>query len=144
MNSTRIARIQRVLDVRQATADRARVELAALTGAAALADQAALDARGAWFAAMNVALREHCSSSDLADAHGYAVTLGHRYEACVRAAQAAAKQRDACQLRLTAARVEVRKLELWKSRLHEEIERSAAGRERRATDELAARAVNTR
>jgi flagellar export protein FliJ len=134
-----VARLQRVLDVREAAARRLEAELATLTRAALAAEQTSHEARGAWFDAMNVALPEPCSSADLAEAHGYAVTLGHRYDARVRELREAINRREACQVRLRAARIEVRKLELWRGRWIEAAAREETARERRATDELAAR-----
>jgi flagellar export protein FliJ len=139
----RVARLQRVLDARAAVAGRLELEL---TGCTQVVQQAQRDvdrARQDWFDAMNVVPAESCSSADLADIHAYAATLRCRYDVRARELQEAIGRREECHERLCAARIEVRKLELWRDRLIEGDEREEAARERRATDELAARLVRT-
>ncbi len=139
MSAERVARIQRVLEARKAVADKVEIDLAELANVTARAEEAMLDARSSWYAAMNRTLQDHCTGGDLADVHGYAASLGRAYEGCVRAVRVATEQRESCRRRLCVARTEVRKLELWCERVLEESTRDAAGSERRAADDLAAR-----
>lgn len=139
MSGVRAARLQRVLDLRQRAADRIEVELAEWTRGV-MAAQRALDAgRAAWLEAANAVVPSTCSSDDLGAAHAYAAVLGRRHEALTVALRETAKKREGCHLRLCAARIEVRKLEVWRARLLEVEGREAAASERRATDEFAAR-----
>jgi flagellar export protein FliJ len=143
MSRERIARVVRVLEARQGMAERIMVELSTLTRAASNAEHAARQAKADWFDAMNVTLASICSSSDLAEQHAYATTLGHRYSACENDARAVLKHRDACNARLQAARIEVRKLELWIDRVRESAALEETARDARAMDELAARMTRT-
>jgi len=143
MSRERLTRLQRVLDARKEAADRLEMELGTLTRAVLAAEQGVERSRRAWVAAMNVTLSGECSSADLSEAHGYAMTLGQRHDAAVREAREASRRRDGCQVRLRAAWIEVRKLELWRGRVLEAMAGEEAGRERRTMDELAARLART-
>lgn len=143
MSRERLRRVQRVLDARRTAADRIELELSALTRAALQAKGIVEEARRAWFEAMNTTIAAHCTSTDLADLHGYATTLGQRYEAHGRELREIDRKRESCQGKLQAARIEVRKLELWGDRVRQDEALESAGRERRTMDELAARTTRT-
>lgn len=143
MSRERLLRVQRVLDARRGAAERILVELSTLTRAVSGAEQTARQAMSEWVSALNVELASICSSSDLAERHGYATTLGHRYRAREDEACAARKQLHACSARLQSARIEVRKLELWIDRVRESASLEEAARDARAMDELAARTRRT-
>jgi len=143
MSRERLVRIQRVLEARQAVADRVEVELGGLTRAFLEAQRAVEQARNDWSVAMGATLASECSSADLAEVHGYATALGHRHDARVRELREADARRQACLARLAAARTEVRKLEMWRAKVLEAANREEAARERRAMDEFAARVVRT-
>jgi flagellar export protein FliJ len=135
----RLRRIERVLNARQRAADRLELELADLVRARMEALLTAKQARETWIKAMNVPQAERCSSTELSEAHGYAVTLGLRYEARAAEAREAEARCTAARTRLLAARSEVRKVELWQSRVIDARTLEDLAIERRATDELAAR-----
>ncbi len=139
MSAVRIARVERVLAMRRAAADRVEVELAALTRAASEAEETAVKSRSAWFSAMAKSVHPSCSSSDLAELHDYARALGTQYESSLRVSRDADKRREACRGRLEASRAEVKKLEKWRDGVLEDIRRQGARQERAETDELAAR-----
>ncbi len=135
----RLVRIGRLLDARKKVVERVEVELAQAVTALAASNAVAEAARATWLSAATATDAAECSPADLADLRAYARTLSHRYDETLRAVRAATSALDACDARARVARIEVRKVELWRDRIVAVGDEQARYDERRSMDELASR-----
>jgi flagellar export protein FliJ len=141
--SAKIDRIERLITVRARAAQRAEIEAAALAQALAEAERRVAEARSLWDSSTGAGTTSECSPMDLVAAYEYAISLGRRYDMRLHEARTASANHEAARVRMQAARVALRKLELWRDRVLEQERVDIATVERRDTDEIAAQRRRT-
>jgi flagellar export protein FliJ len=140
MDRARTKRVERLVELRTAAADVARAQLAEAKRAADAARAARVEAERAWAArAEAIATERYDAIDELVTARDHLASLRRRAEAIARASDAAdaaeAARREEC---LSAER-ELSKVERWRESLLAAERAEEARRERRETDEIAAR-----
>ena len=133
------SRFARLVQVRTTAADRVAAELGGLTRALADVEAAASRALREWRSAIEQRTPDQCSPLDLVDAHAFHLSLRRELDGHLRRARLAREQLDSCRLRLSAARIAVRQVEIWRDRVAAEETTQETLLERRADDDLASR-----
>lgn len=138
-------RTEPLLAVRERALDEKRGAFAAAVSAAATSRAAAANAQKVWeMRAIRVGAMGHATVAEHAEARAHVESLR---KAAVRAAEVAAeaaKGERAAREAMIAAERELKKIETWRDGMLEDQRAEGARMERRATDELAARAHRTR
>lgn len=133
------SRFARLVQVRTTAADRVAAELGALARTVAEIEEAASRALREWRSALEQPAPDNCSPLDLVDAHAFRLALQRDFDGHTRRARMAREQLESCRARLTAARLAVRQVELWRDRVAAEDTTQETLQEKRANDDLAAR-----
>lgn len=140
MIDAKVARILRLIELRQGEALSAQRALADATRASAAAEQRRANAVRTWEAkAAELVELRGVASGDVAVAAAYLRTLHARIEAADAELSSARGAEAAHRAATLEARAVVRRLEAWRDRVAEESLAEAARLERRADDEHAAR-----
>jgi hypothetical protein len=134
MSRARALRARRIVEFRASIVDRVEVELGNFVRRTAEAAEAVRLAQEAWQAAVSEPAVAVCSSGDLVQAYDYRLGLARSIEARLGEERKARLDEGACRKRLTAAKLDLKKIEMWRDGLLEE---------RKSTDEVAARIART-
>jgi len=138
-----LSRIERVLIVRQRAVDRAELEFGQMKQRAHDLEAAVAHAEVAWRAAVDRVPLSPISSAELAEAHGFAASRRQRLDASLRELAAADERAAAAWNTLAAAKTELHKIEHWREGALAAHAIEERRRDRRATDEVAARIVRS-
>jgi flagellar export protein FliJ len=139
MSHAQVKRAGRLVEVRARVVDRLEIEFAQHVRATAEAENAAKSLRDTWDAAASKGPSGSCSSADLAEAYGYRVALMRKVELLASRAKQARLQEEGVREKLRVAKTELRKIEMWRDRLALALHVDEATKERKASDDVAAR-----
>lgn len=143
--SDRVKRTAPLLAVRERALDERRGAFAAAVGAAARSRAAAASAHEMWEArAIRVGAMGHATVAEHAEARMHVESLRKGALRAAEIAVEAAKAERVAREAMIAAERELKKIETWRDGMLEDQRVEGARAERRATDELAARAHRVR
>jgi flagellar biosynthesis chaperone FliJ len=138
VSATRALRATRIAELRERAVREAQGALAGSGRALASARAALAEAERTWSAHAD-RLSRCVSPADLADASAYLGTLRRRAEQARQSVITCQIEEERMRAKVQSARMEQRKIELWRDGIVESIAEEDARRERVASDELAAR-----
>ncbi len=143
MSRARAARAGRIVRHRERAVDRVEAELGERVRRTLEARAAVEAARKVWDAAMASSEPQAVSSADLAETHAYRLSLARKVEVLLARERELRLEEDAARKTLSAAKTEMRKIEMWRDQLIEAAVMDENAQERRASDEVAARIART-
>jgi len=143
MSLARIRRATRLVEQRTAMVGRIEIEIGQRMREAAQSEAEVRAAREVWEAAASATQGPVCSSAELSESHAYRMALMRQVEILSARATKHRLDEEAAREKLRAAKIELRKIEIWRDRLVETIRAEEAAKERKAADDIAARIART-